>query len=168
MLLVTNWANWISVFSITVVILSRKNKICRIISKFCPCTSTNVLGELNADSCTMGEGANLRMCVLTSPSVTWHRREAPPPAPGFSKGSRCAAAVNQEAPTHPRHPAYLLCTLPDNLRQVRMSPEPSDTVFPVTLNKCHRLWKDLKFNRWWCSASTKLTVSFSQLALNEF
>lgn len=103
--------------------------------------------QTHCDYCnTMGEGTNLRMRVLSSPSVTWHRYEAPPPAPGFSKGSRCAAAVNQETPTHPRRRTYLLCSLPDNLQQVRISPEQSGTTSPATLNKCHRLWKALKFN----------------------
>lgn len=58
---------------------------------------------------------------------------APPRARGFCKGSRCAAVVRQESPSHPHYSARHLSVRPDSHQQVRMSPGLINTTAPHTL-----------------------------------
>lgn len=59
---------------------------------------------------------------------------ATPPTPGFCKGSRCAAAVKQEIPPHPRHSTCRLCSSKTSAQPVRTNPSEPHTVHPSQIH----------------------------------
>lgn len=68
---------------------------------------------------------------------------ATPPTSGFCKGSRCAAAVKQEIPPHPRQRTHLPSLLQDITQPVRANPPEPHTVYVYQKIQIHHVLSEM-------------------------
>lgn len=90
------------------------------------CWAFSLVFSKDANSCcnarTGGDAVRRMRASVAVPQWRVVVLMAPPPTPGFCKGSRCAAAVKQESPPHPPLRAHLPSLHQDIYQPVRTNP----------------------------------------------